>query len=102
MFLKKLKIGNVELRNNILLAPMAGITDLPFRLICEKYGAGLTCTEMVSSKGLYYNDAKTKLLLNTKNEQRPVAGQIFGSDIEAMKYAVEYVGNFVYIVDINI
>ena len=101
MFLKKLKIGNVELRNNILLAPMAGITDLPFRLICEKYGAGLTCTEMVSSKGLYYNDAKTKLLLNTKNEQRPVAGQIFGSDIEAMKYAVEYVGNFVDIVDIN-
>ncbi len=101
MFLKKLKIGNVELRNNILLAPMAGITDLPFRLICEKYGAGLTCTEMVSSKGLYYNDAKTKLLLNTKNEQRPVAGQIFGSDIEAMKYAVEYVGDFVDIVDIN-
>ena len=101
MFLKKLKIGNVELRNNILLAPMAGITDLPFRLICEKYGTGLTCTEMVSSKGLYYNDAKTKLLLNTKNEQRPVAGQIFGSDIEAMKYAVEYVGDFVDIVDIN-
>lgn len=101
MFLKKLKIGNVELRNNILLAPMAGITDLPFRLICEKYGAGLTCTEMISSKGLYYNDAKTKLLLNTKNEQRPIAGQIFGSDIEALKFASEYVGNFVDIVDIN-
>ena len=81
MFLKKLKIGNVELKNNILLAPMAGITDLPFRLICEKYGAGLTCTEMISSKGLYYNDTKTKLLLNTENEQRPVAGQIFGSEI---------------------
>ena len=101
MFLKKLKIGNVELRNNILLAPMAGITDLPFRLICEKYGAGLTCTEMVSSKGLYYNDAKTRLLLNTKNEQRPVAGQIFGSDVEAMKYACEYVVKFIDIVDIN-
>ena len=101
MFLKKLKIGNVELRNNILLAPMAGITDLPFRLMCEKYGAGLTCTEMISSKGLYYNDAKTKLLLNTKNEQRPIAGQIFGSDIEALKFASEYVGNFVDIVDIN-
>ena len=63
MYLKKLKIGNVELRNNILLAPMAGITDLPFRLMCEKYGAGLACTEMISSKGLFYNDAKTKLLL---------------------------------------
>ena len=101
MFLKKIKIGNVELRNNILLAPMAGITDLPFRLICEKYGAGLTCTEMISSKGLYYNDSKTKLLLNTKNELRPVAGQIFGSDIEALKFASEYVSKYVDIVDIN-
>lgn len=101
MYFKKLKIGNVELRNNILLAPMAGITDLPFRLICEKYGAGLTCTEMISSKGLYYNDAKTKLLLNTSNEVRPVAAQIFGSDIEAIKYAAKYVSDFVDIVDLN-
>ena len=101
MYLKKLKIGNVELRNNILLAPMAGITDLPFRLICEKYGAGLCYTEMVSSKGLYYNDAKTKLLLNVNGEQRPVAAQIFGSDVEALKYAANYVSNFVEIVDIN-
>ena len=101
MYIKNLQIGNVELKNNILLAPMAGITDLSFRLMCEKYGAGLTCTEMISSKGLYYNDAKTKLLLNTKNEQRPVAAQIFGSDIQALKYACEYVGNFVDIVDIN-
>lgn len=101
MFLKKIKIGNIELRNNILLAPMAGITDLPFRLICEKYGAGLACTEMISSKGLYYDDSKTKLLLNVKDEQSPVAAQIFGSSIEALKYAAEYVGNFVDIVDIN-
>lgn len=101
MFLKKIKIGNVELRNNILLAPMAGITDLPFRLMCEKYGAGLTCTEMISSKGLYYNDSKTKPLLNIENEQRPVAAQIFGSDIDALKYASQYVSNFVDIVDIN-
>ena len=101
MFLKKIKIGNIELRNNILLAPMAGITDLPFRLICEKNCAGLACTEMISSKGLYYDDSKTKLLLNVKDEQRPVAAQIFGSSIEALKYAAEYVGNFVDIVDIN-
>ena len=101
MFLKKLQIGNVELRNNLLLAPMAGITDLPFRLICEKYGAGLTCTEMISSKGLYYNDAKTKLLLNIDGEKKPVAAQIFGSDIEAIKYASGYVSDFVDIVDIN-
>ena len=99
--IKKLKIGNVELRNNILLAPMAGITDLPFRLICEKYGAGLTCTEMISSKGLFYNDFKTKQLLNITGEARPVAAQIFGSDIEALKYASEYVSEKVDIVDIN-
>lgn len=101
MYLKKLKIGNVELKNNILLAPMAGITDLPFRLICEKYGTGLTCTEMVSSKGIYYNDAKTKLLLNITNERRPVAAQIFGSSIEAMGYASKYVSDIADIVDIN-
>lgn len=101
MYLKKLKIGNVELANNILLAPMAGITDLPFRLICEKYGVGLACTEMVSSKGIFYDDSKTKLLLNIQNEKRPVAAQIFGSDVETMKYAAEYVSKIVDIVDIN-
>ena len=101
MYLKKLKIGNVELRNNILLAPMAGITDLPFRLICEEYGAGLTCTEMVSSKGIFYDDSKTKLLLDMTDEKRPVAAQIFGSDLEAMKYASNYVSNIADIVDIN-
>ena len=101
MYLKNLKIGNVELRNNILLAPMAGITDLPFRIICEKYGAGLACTEMISSKGLYYNDSKTKLLLNIEEEKRPVAAQIFGNDIEAMRYASGYVSEIVDIVDIN-
>lgn len=101
MYLKKLKIGNVELRNNILLAPMAGITDLPFRLICEKYGAGLTYTEMISAKGLFYNDSKTKLLLNIENEKRPVSAQIFGSDLDALKYASEYVSKIVDIVDIN-
>lgn len=101
MFVKKLKIGNVELRNNILLAPMAGLTDLPFRMMCEKFGAGLTCTEMISSKGLYYNDSKTKLLLNMEGEARPVAAQIFGSDVEALKYAAEYVSSVADIVDIN-
>ena len=101
MYLKKLRIGNVELRNNIILAPMAGITDLPFRMICEKYGAGLTCTEMVSSKGIYHNDGKTKLLLNVEGEKRPIAAQIFGSDLEALKYASEYVSKIVDIVDIN-
>jgi len=101
MYLKKLKIGNVELENNIFLAPMAGITDLPFRLICKEFGPGLVCTEMISAKGLFYDDSKTKMLLNMKNEKRPVAVQIFGNDIEAMKYAAEYVSNYGDIVDIN-
>lgn len=101
MYLKKLKIGNVELENNILLAPMAGITDLPFRLICKEFGPGLVYTEMISSKGLLYNDEKTKLLLDMKGEKRPVAVQIFGSDIESMKYAAEYISQYADIIDIN-
>ena len=101
MYLKRLKIGNVELENNIVLAPMAGITDLPFRLICKEFGPGLVCTEMISSKGLFYNDEKTKLLLNMRNEKRPVAVQIFGNDIEAMKYAASYLSDIADIIDIN-
>lgn len=99
--LKKLKIGNVELQNNIILAPMAGLTDLPFRLVCEKYNPGLVVTEMVSSKALYYNDEKTKELLNMKGEKRPVSAQIFGSDVESMAYSAKYVSEIADIVDIN-
>ena len=101
MYLKELNIGDVKLKNNILLAPMAGITDLPFRLICEKFNPGLVVTEMVSSKALQYNDEKTKKLLNTKNEKGPISMQIFGSDEEAMGYAAKYVSNLADIVDIN-
>ena len=101
MYLKELKIGSVKLKNNILLAPMAGITDLPFRLICEKFEPGLVTTEMVSSKALLYNDEKTKKLLSTKNEKRPISMQIFGSDEESLSYAAEYVSNFAEIVDFN-
>ena len=99
--LKKLKIGNVELQNNIILAPMAGLTDLPFRLVCEKYKPGLVITEMVSSKALYYNDEKTKQLLKMDGEKRPVSAQIFGSDIETMAYGASYVSKIADIVDIN-
>ena len=101
MYLKKLKIGNVELDNNIILAPMAGITDLPFRLICKEYGAGAVCTEMVSSKALMYGDKKTRLLLNTKGEKRPIIVQIFGSDIEAMRVAAREIEQLADIIDIN-
>ena len=101
MYLKELKIGNVTIENNIILAPMAGITDKAFRRVCKEYGAGLVCTEMVSSKGLYYKDDKTKLLLDTKDEKRPISMQIFGSDVETMGYAAEYVSKLADIVDIN-
>jgi len=101
MYLKKIDVGNIKLENNILLAPMAGITDLPFRLICEEFNPGLVVTEMVSSKALYYNDEKTKRLLNIENEKRPISMQIFGSDEESLGYAAKYVSNLADIVDIN-
>lgn len=101
MYLKKIKIGNVELKNNIILAPMAGVTDLPFRSICEKFNPGMVCTEMVSSKAIYYNDNKTKKILETTGEKRPISYQIFGSDIETMEYATKYLNNIADIIDIN-
>ena len=101
MYLKKLKIGNVELENNLILAPMAGVTDLPFRKICKEFGPGLVCTEMVSSKAIYHDDTKTKLLMNTEGEKRPISMQIFGSDEETMGYAAKYVSERADIVDIN-
>lgn len=101
MYLKELKIGNVKLDNNIVLAPMAGITDLPFRIICKEYGAGLVCTEMASSKAIFYNDAKTKDILKIEGEKRPIQAQIFGSDVESLKVAAEYVSGFADILDIN-
>lgn len=102
MYVHKLKIGDVELDNNILLAPMAGITDLPFRIICKKYSSpGLVYTEMVSSKAIYYNDEKTKKLMNTEGEKRPIAFQIFGSDVKIMGEAAKMISNDADIIDIN-
>ena len=100
-YIKKLKIGNVELANNLILAPMAGITDLPFRIICKEFGAGMVCTEMVSAKAIFYNDKKTLKLLNTEGEKRPISFQIFGSDEESMRYAAKYISEFADILDIN-
>lgn len=96
-----MKIGNVELKNNLILAPMAGVTDLPFRLIAEKFNPGLVCTEMVSSKALFYGDVKTKQLLKIDREKRPISMQIFGSDSESMAFAAKYVSEIADIVDIN-
>ena len=102
MYINKLKIGDLELENNILLAPMAGVTDLSYRKICKKYGnPGLAFTEMISSKGLYYNDKKTEQFLELDNERRPIAIQIFGNDPEIMGKASKIVDRYADIIDIN-
>ncbi len=101
MYLKKIKIGNVELENNLILAPMAGITDLPFREITKKYGnPGLVCNEMVSSKAICYKDEKTLDMLKTDNEH-PISMQIFGSEPESMGEAAKQVSKLCDILDIN-
>ena len=102
MFIHKLKIGNVELENNLILAPMAGVTNKPFRIICKEVGEpGMVCTEMASSRGMFHNDDKTKRLFNTEGEKRPISFQVFGSDEESLEYATKYMNNFADIIDIN-
>ena len=76
----KLKIGNAELENNLILAPMAGVTDLPYRLICRSMGCGMVVTEMVSAKAILYKNKNTKTLLEVLPQERPAAVQLFGSD----------------------
>ncbi len=75
-----MKIGNVTIGGNVILAPMAGVTDLPFRVLCKEKGADLIYTEMVSAKGIYYDNKNTESLLQVLDEERPVALQLFGSD----------------------
>lgn len=99
-----MKIGNIELRNNLVLSPMAGVTDLAFRLICKSMGAGLVVSEMVSSKGMYYEDRKTESLMMVDRGERPISVQIFGSDPDIMASVVKTHLNTrsdIDIVDIN-
>jgi len=102
-YVKEINIGNVKLKNNIFLAPMAGITDLPFRYICKKFNPGLMCTEMVSAKGLVYEDIKTNKMLTLLENERPSCVQIFGSDKEDIKKAIEKLNSIeeIDIIDIN-
>ncbi len=79
-----IQVGNVKIRGNLILAPMAGVTDLPFRLLCKEMGADLIYTEMVSAKGIYYDNKNTESLLQVLEEERPVSLQLFGSDPELM------------------
>jgi nifR3 family TIM-barrel protein len=102
--IKKIKIGNIELENNVVLAPMDGITDITYRAICKSFGASLVYTEMVSAKGLYYKDEKTNQLMKVNPFERPVSLQIFGSDPDIMAYVVEaYINERedIDIIDIN-
>ena len=82
--LKPLVIGDITIEHPLALAPMAGVTDLPYRLLCKEQGAGMMCTEMVSAKGLYYGNRKSEPLMATDPKEIPVAIQIFGSDPEIM------------------
>ena len=77
-------IGNVNLPNRLILAPMAGVTDLAFRQICREHGAGLTVTEMVSAKAMEFGDKKTPKLLRLAPGEHPASAQIFGSDPDCM------------------
>lgn len=100
-YIHPIEIGNVKIKNNVFLAPMAGISDMPFRILCKENGAGLVYTEMISSKGMHYDDTKTKSLMRIADEERPVAVQIFGSDPTIMGEIAKEVSKTADIIDIN-
>ena len=100
--MKNLRIGNVELKNPYILAPMAGVTDLPFRLLCKEQGAGLLCMEMISAKAIQYNNKNTKALLEIHPEEEPVSLQLFGSDPEVISEMAKRIEELPFsILDIN-
>ena len=97
-----MKIGNVQLDNEVFLSPMAGVTDLPFRTICKEKGCGMLYTEMINAKALCYDDENTKKMLRMEKDEHPVAVQIFGSDPEFMGKAAAIMNEYPNeILDIN-
>ncbi|MEA4816058.1 MAG: tRNA dihydrouridine synthase DusB [Lachnospiraceae bacterium] len=97
-----MKIGNVEIKNNVFLAPMAGITDLPFRIIAKEMGCGLVYSEMVSAKGIFYDSKNTKMLLETNESERPCAIQLFGSGPGLLAEMAKRLEDYPFdIIDIN-
>ena len=97
-----MKIGNVELKNNIFLAPMAGVTDLPFRILCKEMGCGLVYSEMVSAKGILYGSKNTEKLLEVDESERPVAVQLFGNDPEILGAMAKKIEPYnIDIIDVN-
>ena len=98
----ELQIGNVKLENDLILGPMAGVTDLPFLLLCKEQGAGLLCMEMVSAKGIMYNNKNTKFLLTIDERERPVSLQLFGSDADIISEQAKRIEELPFdILDIN-
>ena len=97
------KIGNILINSHVVLAPMAGVTNIAYRKMCKKYGAGMVTTEMISDKGIFYNDKKTKELANIDENEHPVAIQIFGGDIDTLVNAAKWVDTQTAadIIDIN-
>ena len=102
MNMPELQIGNVKLENDLILGPMAGVTDLPFRLLCKEQGAGLLCMEMVSAKGIMYNNKNTKFLLTIDERERPVSLQLFGSNADIISEQAKRIEELPFdILDIN-
>ena len=100
--IQTLKIGDVSLKNNLILAPMAGVTDLPFRLLCKEQGVGLLCMEMVSAKAIYFNNKNTEELLTIDDREPPVSLQLFGSDPDIISEMAKKIENRPFsILDIN-
>lgn len=97
-----MKIGNVEIENNVFLAPMAGVTDMPFRILCKEMGCGLLYSEMVSAKGILYGSENTNKLLEVDEREGTVAVQLFGSDPEILSAMAKKIENYnIDIIDIN-
>lgn len=97
-----MKIGHLELENNVFLAPMAGVTDLPFRILCKEMGCGLVYSEMVSAKGILYDNKNTTELLEIDPKERPVAVQLFGSDPEILGAMAKKIEPYpIDIIDVN-
>jgi tRNA-dihydrouridine synthase B len=95
-------IGNVKLDNNVFLAPMAGVTDMPFRILCKEQGCGLVYTEMVSAKGIHYNDERSNKLAEVNEAEKPASVQIFGSEPVVMAEIAEKLNQSdADIIDIN-
>ena len=102
-YIKEIKIGDITVKNNVFLAPMAGVTDIPFRKICRKFNPGLTFTEMASTKAMEFNSGKTEKILQVMDNERPSVVQIFGSDKDVICKTIEKLNedDSIDIIDIN-